>query len=150
MNVAFHARGGDRRAHRVGCLRLCRQVPHDLRLRAAGKNRHLIDKEKDAISLLRAEFAHLARPDRIQALAASKLGLQPLALSQIATVDELPEAQPKVNSIGRTLEITGLYRRQLDAGRHRRQLDPAGEVVRDGRGPERHESESQRWSAAAA
>ncbi len=71
------------------------------------KTRHLIDKEKDAISLLRAEFAHLARPDRIQALAASKLGLQPLALSQIATVDELPEAQPKVNSIGRTLESLG-------------------------------------------
>lgn len=71
------------------------------------KTCHLIDKEKDAISLLRAEFAHLARPDRIQALAASKLGLQPLALSQIATVDELPEAQPKVDSIGRTLELLG-------------------------------------------
>ena len=68
------------------------------------KTRHLIDKEKDAINLLRAEYAHLARPDRVQALAESKLGLQPLALTQIATVDELPEAQPKVNSIGRTLE----------------------------------------------
>ena len=114
------------------------------------KTCHLIDKEKDAISLLRAEFAHLARPDRIQALAASKLGLQPLALSQIATVDELPEAQPKVELDRPHPRITGLYRRQLDAGRHRRRLDPAGEVVRDGRGPERHESESQRWSAAAA
>ena len=30
--------------------------------------------------------------------------MQPLALSQIATVDDLPEAQPKVDSIGRTLE----------------------------------------------
>ena len=63
------------------------------------KTRHLIDKEKDAINLLRAEYAHLARPDRVQALADAKLGLQPLALSQIATVDELPEAQPKVNSM---------------------------------------------------
>ena len=33
------------------------------------KTRHLINKEKDAINLLRAEFAHLARPDRVQALA---------------------------------------------------------------------------------
>ena len=33
--------------------------------------------------------------------------LQPLALSQIATVDELPDAQPKVDSIGRTLESLG-------------------------------------------
>ncbi len=33
------------------------------------KTRHLIAKEKDAINLLRAEYAHLARPDRVQALA---------------------------------------------------------------------------------
>ena len=71
------------------------------------KTRHLIDKEKNAINLLRAEFAHLARPDRIQALADSKLGLEPLALSQIARIDELPDAQPKVDSIGRTLESLG-------------------------------------------
>lgn len=71
------------------------------------KTRHLIDKEKDAISLLRAEYAHLARPDRIQALADSKLALQSLALSQIATIDELPDAQPKIDSIGRTLESLG-------------------------------------------
>ena len=71
------------------------------------KTRHLIGKEKDAINLLRAEFAHLARPDRIQALADSKLGLEPLALSQIARIEELPVAQPKVDSIGRTLESLG-------------------------------------------
>ena len=59
------------------------------------KTRHLIAKEKDAINLLRAEYAHLARPDRLQALADAKLGFQPLALSQIATVDELPEARPR-------------------------------------------------------
>jgi cell division protein FtsL len=74
------------------------------------KMSHQIDKEKDAINLLRAEYAHLARPDRVQALADSKLGLEPLALSQIATVDELPEARPKVDSIGRTLESLGFLR----------------------------------------
>src|ERR1700722_4696526 len=71
------------------------------------KTRHLINKEKDAINLLRAEYAHLARPDRVQSLADSKLGLQPLALSQIATVNELPDAQPKTDSIGRQLESLG-------------------------------------------
>jgi hypothetical protein len=71
------------------------------------KTRHLIQREKDAISLLRAEYAHFDRPDRIQALADSKLGLQPLTLSQIATADELPDAQPKVDSIGRALESLG-------------------------------------------
>ncbi len=71
------------------------------------KTRHLIAKEKEAINLLRAEYAHLARPDRIQALADAKLGMQPLSLSQIATINDLPEAQPKVDSIGRTLEELG-------------------------------------------
>lgn len=71
------------------------------------KTRHLISREKDAINLLKAEYAHLARPDRIQALADSKLGMQPLALSQIATVAALPEAQPKVDSIGREIESLG-------------------------------------------
>jgi cell division protein FtsL len=71
------------------------------------KTRHLINKEKDAINLLRAEYAHLARPDRVQDLAVAKLGLQALSLSQIANVEDLPEAQPKVDSIGRTLESLG-------------------------------------------
>jgi cell division protein FtsL len=71
------------------------------------KTRHLIVREKDGINLLRAEYAHLTRPDRIQELADAKLGMQPLALTQIAAVAELPEAQPKVDSIGRTLETLG-------------------------------------------
>jgi cell division protein FtsL len=71
------------------------------------KAHHLIAKEKDAINVLRAEYAHLARPDRIQQLADTKLGMQGLTLSQIAKVDELPEAHPKVDSIGRTLESLG-------------------------------------------
>jgi len=74
------------------------------------KTRHLIAKEKDAINLLRAAYAHLSRPDRLQELADTKLGMQPLSLSQIATVDELPEAQPKVDSIGRTLESLGFMK----------------------------------------
>jgi cell division protein FtsL len=74
------------------------------------KTRHLISREQDAINLLRAEYAHLARPDRLQALADSKLGMQPLSLSQIATVDELPEAQPKVDSIGREIESLGFIK----------------------------------------
>jgi hypothetical protein len=43
----------------------------------------------------------------VQTLADSKLGLQALSLSQIATVNELPDAQPKTDSIGRTLETLG-------------------------------------------
>ena len=72
------------------------------------KTRHLINKERDAINVLRAEYAHLIRPDRLQALADKLLDMQPLALSQIVRAEDLPEPAPKVDSIGRKLESLGL------------------------------------------
>ena len=72
------------------------------------KTRHRIAREEDAINLLRAEYAHLARPDRVQALADKELGMQPLALNQIVAPDALPEKAPKVDAIGQKLESLGL------------------------------------------
>ena len=72
------------------------------------KTRHLIARERDAINVLRAEYAHLTRPDRVQALADKQLDMQPLALTQIVKADALPEAAVKVDSIGRKLESLGL------------------------------------------
>ncbi len=72
------------------------------------KVRHLIAKERDAISLLRAEYAHLIRPDRLQALADTQLDMQRLALNQVVKADDLPERPVKVDSIGRKLESLGL------------------------------------------
>jgi cell division protein FtsL len=72
------------------------------------KTRHQIAREQDAINLLRAEYAHLARPDRVQALADKQLDMEPLALNQIVTADALPEKAPKVDSIGQKLESLGL------------------------------------------
>jgi cell division protein FtsL len=72
------------------------------------KTRHLIARERDAINVLRAEYAHLVRPDRLQALADKQLDMQPLALTQIVKADDLPEPAAKVDSIGRKLESLGL------------------------------------------
>ena len=72
------------------------------------KTRHLIARERDAINVLRAEYAHLVRPDRLQTLADKQLEMQPLALNQIVKADELPELAAKVDSIGRKLESMGL------------------------------------------
>jgi cell division protein FtsL len=72
------------------------------------KTRHLIAKERDAINLLRAEYAHLIRPERLQRLADQQLDMQPLALNRIVAADDLPERPPKDDSIGRKLESLGL------------------------------------------
>ena len=67
------------------------------------KKRHLIAKEHEAINMLRAEYAHLVRPDRMQTLADKQLDMQPLALNQIVKAEDLPEPAAKVDSIGRML-----------------------------------------------
>jgi cell division protein FtsL len=72
------------------------------------KTRHQIDKERDAINILRAEYAFLTRPDRLQALADKQLEMQPLSLHQIVRAADLPEPAARIDSIGRKLESLGL------------------------------------------
>ena len=72
------------------------------------KLKHQIKAKQDHIGMLRAEWAHLTRPERIQALADKFLDLQPLALNQIVKADALPDKAPRVDAIGRKLEALGL------------------------------------------
>lgn len=61
-------------------------------------------KERDEIAVLKAEWQHLNRPDRLQALADRHLDLQPLGVRQIARLDEVPMRGPRTDTIGRKLE----------------------------------------------
>jgi cell division protein FtsL len=72
------------------------------------KLQHEIKSEQDKIGVLRAEWAHLIRPERIQALADKFLDLQTIALTQIVKADALPAKAPRVDAIGRKLEALGL------------------------------------------
>jgi cell division protein FtsL len=72
------------------------------------KTKHQIADEQDAIERLRAEWALLTRPERLQLLAQHDLGLQRLSLDQIVQVADLANRPPKVDSIGRKLEDLGL------------------------------------------
>ena len=72
------------------------------------KIQHKINAEKGEISLLRAEWAQLTRPERIQALAAKFLDLKALELTQIVPVSGLPDRVPRVDSIGRKLDLLGI------------------------------------------
>ena len=67
-----------------------------------------IKKEQDKIGLLRADWANLTRPERVQALAEKLTPLQPLALDQIVPLDALPSKAPRVDAIGRELADLGL------------------------------------------
>ncbi|MGH6935311.1 MAG: cell division protein FtsL [Methylocella sp.] len=75
---------------------------------AIAKLQHAIKQEQNQIGTLRAEWAHLARPERIQALADRFLDLQPIALNQIVRAEALPGKAPRVDVVGRKLEALGL------------------------------------------
>ncbi len=69
---------------------------------------HEIRAQKDAIGMLRADFAHLSRPERIAALADRFLNMQQPSLMQIVPIDGLPEKGSKEDEIARKLEALGL------------------------------------------
>jgi cell division protein FtsL len=72
------------------------------------KLKHQINRTRDEIGVLHAEYEHLARPDRIQELADKLIGMQPLALNQIARPDEIPDKNVQADELGRKLESLGL------------------------------------------
>ena len=65
-------------------------------------------KERDAIAVLKAEWQHLNKPDRLQAAVDRHLDLQPMAILQLAKLSELPNRAPRTDEIGRKLEMLGL------------------------------------------
>ena len=67
-----------------------------------------IKKEQDQIGLLRADWGHLTRPERVQALTDKLMTMQPLALNQIVQVGQLPDKGTQVDTIGHKLEDLGL------------------------------------------
>jgi cell division protein FtsL len=72
------------------------------------KTQNTIQHERDNIETLRAEWAYLVRPARIQALADQHLALQQLGLDQIVKVSDLPNRVAGVDAIGHELESLGL------------------------------------------
>jgi hypothetical protein len=67
-----------------------------------------IKAERDAIAVLRAEWAFLTRPERLQQLSDKYLDLKQLAVGRIVTAQSLPDRAMRVDSIGRKLGELGL------------------------------------------
>ncbi len=72
------------------------------------KLKHEIKAEQDEIATLRAEWAHLTRPERVEALADKFLTLQPITLRQMVSADALPERTQRTDTIGAELQSLGL------------------------------------------
>jgi hypothetical protein len=72
-----------------------------------GKLKTRIQKEREGIAVLKAEWQHLNRPDRLQAAVGRHLDLQPMTVHQLARLSDLPN-RSKVDEIGRKLEALGL------------------------------------------
>ena len=72
------------------------------------KLQHSIERENDRMVMLRAEWAHLTRPGRIQALADRHLDMQMVNVDQIVKAADLPERAVRIDAIGRKLELLGL------------------------------------------
>jgi cell division protein FtsL len=67
-----------------------------------------IEREKVSINILKAEWAHLVRPDRIQNLAEKHLDLKPADSKQLmASLADLPLRPAKVDSIADTIASLG-------------------------------------------
>jgi hypothetical protein len=73
-----------------------------------------IRREQDAIAALRAEWATLNSPDRIQLLVARHLNLKPIEATQFDSLDDLPDrpivppgTQDPIGAIIKSLENVG-------------------------------------------
>jgi hypothetical protein len=67
-----------------------------------------VQRERDAIAVLQAEWQYLDRPDRLQAAADQHLDLQPMKIQQLARLSDLPNKPSREDEIGRKLEALGL------------------------------------------
>lgn len=67
-----------------------------LQAERVAKLRGEIRKERDAIARLRAEWAKLETPGRIQSLAERHLALKPIQPTQFDALDRLPERPPRI------------------------------------------------------
>lgn len=67
-----------------------------------------VQRERDAIAVLQAEWQYLDRPDRLQAAAEQHLDLQPMKIQQLARLSDIPNRPVREDEIGRKLEALGL------------------------------------------
>lgn len=77
-------------------------------LEQAAKLKSRIQRERDAIAVLRAEWQLLNRPERLQRLTDKHLDLQPLNIQQLARLSDIAPKAERGDELGKKLEAMGL------------------------------------------
>jgi hypothetical protein len=70
----------------------------------AAKLKSRVQRERDTVAVLKADWQHLNRPDRLQAAVERHLALQPTAIQQLARLSDLPNKAPRTDEIARLLQ----------------------------------------------
>ncbi|CAA2136307.1 cell division protein FtsL [Methylobacterium bullatum] len=70
------------------------------------KAKSQLHKERQAIAVLRAEWQLLTRPDRLQAAVERHLALEPIGVSHLGRLSDLPMRPDRGDEIGRLLAAT--------------------------------------------
>ena len=72
------------------------------------KNEAKLERERDAIAILKAEWQFMSKPLRLQVLADKYLPLQALKATQIIRASELPDRKVEPDAITEKLEDLGI------------------------------------------
>lgn len=97
----------------IGCLAVLSFLIYEVKYETGAMEekvaslRHAIRVERDAIAILRAEWSHLNRPERIERLARKHLGLEPVKARQMVTMEQLTQRRRAIAGPGQDGEIAG-------------------------------------------
>jgi hypothetical protein len=102
----------------VGAAGLAYKVKYEATLHAeeVAKLRRAIEKERDAMAVLKAEIARRTRPDRIQNLAERHLPVEKFTTAKLTTPADLPPKPEPVDLIAQKLEMLGVGGSELITG----------------------------------
>jgi cell division protein FtsL len=78
-----------------------------------------IERERDGINVLQAEWQHITKPQRLQSLAERHLDLQPMAPAQIVRAGDLPKRKERNDAIAEKIDqiLTGSITPVAPAGK---------------------------------
>ena len=79
------------------------------------KAKSQLHKERQAIAVLRAEWQLLTRPDRLQAAVERHLALEPIGVSHLGRLADLPARPDRGDEIGRLLAATATPKEKSSA-----------------------------------